>query len=439
MQTKKKNTSQKVQTPPTIVVQDMTLVSPNRNTADVGKLKDAILRAESITLPKRVQLYDIYNHITTIDGHLGGIIGKRVAAVQNKSLYYKDRNGKRIEEFDELIGSQKFNDLVEHIINSRLWGVSGVEFIVGREFNFIEVPRKHIIPERNIVVKSQYSNEGTDIDTLPFLWTIGKKKDLGKLLTCSMYSLYKLNGFGDFAQFVEIFGQPVRIIYYDAYDTKTKEQLSTLLKTSGSSLAMMIPKQAQFQMLDGKTANGNGDLQLNFIHACNDEMSVAVLGNTETTTSSRSSGYAQAKIQGEQQFEITKSDLAFVQNTLNEPKFLRILQSYGYPVAEGGKFEFEQEIDMEKLKLRLEIDREVSLKVPFSDDYWYDTYGIPKPDNYKELITKQEEERQALLAAAKKTEDDNKDKGKKLFANLYDFFASAPPKGSGANNKTWRL
>jgi hypothetical protein len=53
-----------------VIVQEMTLVSPNRNSADTGKLKSAIERAESVTIPNRVALYDIYNHITTIDGHL---------------------------------------------------------------------------------------------------------------------------------------------------------------------------------------------------------------------------------------------------------------------------------------------------------------------------------------------------------------------------------
>ena len=151
---KNNNTSEKKETTPAIVVQDMTLVSPDRNTADVGKLKAAIQRAESITLPKRVQLYDIYNHITTIDGHLSGIIEKRVAAVQNKSLYYKDKKGRRVDAFDTLISSQRFSDLIKLIIESKLWGISGVEFIVGSRFDFEEVPRKHIIPERNIMAQT---------------------------------------------------------------------------------------------------------------------------------------------------------------------------------------------------------------------------------------------------------------------------------------------
>ena len=48
-----------------------------------------------------------------------------------------------------------------------------------------------------------------------------------------------------------------------------------------------------------------------------------------------------------------------------------------------------------------------------------------------------------MLALAKKAEEDNsddgngkKDKGKNLFANLYDFFVKAPPTVSGANPDT---
>lgn len=50
-----------------------------------------------------------------------------------------------------------------------------------------------------------------------------------------------------------------------------------------------------------------------------------------------------------------------------------------------------------------------------------------------------------MLALAKKAEEskdgndndaDKKDKGKNLFANLYDFFVKAPPTASGANPDT---
>lgn len=423
------------------IIQELTIVSPDRSRKDVGKLKAALELAESIHHPSRTRLYDIYHDIVTIDGHLSGIIQKRIMGVTNKAITFLDKSGKKVDDMDALINSNKFNRLIELLIEQKIWGVSGVEFIVGKELDYAEIPRKHIRPEIQQIVRSQYDYQGTPYADLPFVWVIGGAYELGKLLQCSMYALYKRSGFGDFAQFVEIFGQPVRIIYYDAHDTATKQELSRLLNESGSSLAMMIPKQAQFEMLDGKTSNCDGKLQIALIQACNNEMSIAILGNTETTASSDSSGYAQSETHAGQQADITKGDIKYVQNMLNEPKFIAILRSYGYPV-DGGHFEFEQETNLEELTARFELESKVAEKVPVSDDHWYETYGIPKPDNYDELKRKAEEQRQASVQSMAQTgkqkngkpaepsepdDDDNEDsvvtvRKKGLLAELADFF-----------------
>ncbi len=440
METAPKPTKKHTPKQPIVVVNDIKQVSPDRNRKDVGMLKAAIERAESQLSPNRVKLYDLYQDITTIDGHLSGILEKRTAAVVNKNLFFVDKECKKIDALDALIDSERFYNLLCLIMESRYWGVSGVEFIVGNKFDFVEIPRKHIRAEWGEIVKSQYDLRGTPTDTLPWVWTIGKRRDLGLLLKCSMYALYKRSCFGDFAQYVEIFGQPVRIVYYDAYDTRTKDELRKILDSSGSSLAMMIPKQAQFEMLDGKTSNGSGELQERLIAACNAEMSIAVLGNTETTLSSSSSGYAQSKEHGKQQLEITKNDLKFLLHTLNSEKFLRVLQAYGYPV-EGGHFEVEQEIDLTELSQRINIDLQVAARVPVSDDYWYNTYGIPKPDNYNALKAEQQAQREAMRRALEGNDNDHKAKKKqpekkKLFDALADFFVVAASK---ANQKPKRL
>jgi hypothetical protein len=128
------------------VVHEMTFVSPDRNRKDAGMLKAAIQAAESIFIPNRYRLYDIYHDMITIDGHLSGLIEKRINAVLNKNLKYSDSRGKKVDAFDDLIYSEKFSDLQKLIVESELWGVSAAEFIIGEEFDFIEVPRKHIRP-----------------------------------------------------------------------------------------------------------------------------------------------------------------------------------------------------------------------------------------------------------------------------------------------------
>ncbi len=382
-----------------IIVHDLTLVAPDRTPKDIGKLKESITAAEAIHYPNRVQLYDLYHDVLSVDGYLRGIKDKRIKSVLNKRIKFVDKEGKEIRSTTDAINSKAGREVINQIMQSLFWGVSGMEFVVGDEFKVVEIERKHIKPEKGLITRSQYGlspQDGYVIDDLPFVWVVGNPKDLGLLLPCSMYSIYKRGNYGDWAQYIEIFGHPVRVIYYDAYDTKTKEELRKILNETGSSLAMMLPKQAQFEMKDGKSSNGDGKLQDLFRGALNDEMAICVLGNTETTTSSTSSGYAQSKEHGEQQDEITAADLIFVEQELNSAKFLGILASYGLDV--NGKFEFELELNLAKLKLRLEIDSVVCKIVPIADDYWYKTYGITKPDNYDELKAKMESSQQAVQA-----------------------------------------
>ncbi len=403
-----------------LLVNQFVNVSYTRNRKDVGTLRQSIERAESVYTPNRAALYNLYHDLVTIDGHLSGILEKRTKAVTGKQMIFVDKSGKQIDAFNALIESTKFERLKEVLMESIYWGTSAVEFIVGKEFDFEEIDKRHIRPEKKQIALSQFEIEGIDIATLPFCWMIGRKNDLGKLLQCSMYAIYKRSGYGDFAQYVEIFGQPVRIIYYDAYDKQTENELRKTLEDSGGSLVMMIPKQANFEMLDGKTSNGTGELQERLISACNREMSIAILGNTETTSSSSSSGYAQAEVHSEQQKELTRSDMRYVLNLLNSEYFLNILASYGFPI-DGGHFQYVEEKDIEKLSKRLSIDLQLSTKVPIADDYWYETYGLPKPDNYEELKREEAERREAIQRQLEQPkEDDKKKKG------LMAFFEKAP-------------
>ncbi len=360
-----------------LVVNELRIVSADTGIKNIGNFINARASAISIWNPNRVLLYDLYDDIS-LDGHLTGIINKRFDAVLNKELHFVDSKGKRLEDFDTLIESLKFRDLKRKILETPLWGVSGMEYIPGECFDWKEIPRKHIKIEKGIITKEQYGVEGIDYSELSNVMVLGNERDLGLLLKCSPYAIYKRGNIGDWAQYVEIFGQPVRIIKYDAWDQKTKMELKEVMDESGSSLAIMIPKQADFEMKDGKQSNGDGQLQERFKIALDNEMSILILGNTETTTSSRSSGHAQSIEHSKQQLEITKSDMKYLIGILNSEEFLAILRSYGLPV-EGGKFLFEKELDIDNLVKRQTIDEFVSQKVPIADDYWYDTYGIPKP------------------------------------------------------------
>lgn len=416
-----------------VVVNQVVVRPVDRSHKDIATYRNAHIAAESVAYANRTRLYDLYDDIL-LDGHLSGVIQKRIDAVLNKSLHF-ERNGNREDKFDYLIESEEFRGLVTEILHSKLWGITGFEFIPGPELRYELIPRKHIKPQLGIIAWEQNGQDGLPYDGVQNLWIVGGRNDLGLLLKCAPYALYKRGSMADWAQFIEIFGQPVRVVKYDAYDKQSKIELQTILDESGSALAIMIPKQADFEMMDGKSSNADGSLQNTFKNALDNEMSIIILGNTETTSNSNGGSLAKSKEHSKQQLEITKSDMKFVANWLNKPQFLSILAGYGYPV-ENGRFVFEKEVDLEELKSRKDIDLAISQKVPIGDDYWYETYGIPKPKDYTQLKAKMEAPPAA--PGAKPAPPKGKPKPKplasaeelsfweKLRAHVADFFDPAP-------------
>lgn len=359
-----------------IIINELHVRSADRSRKDISTWRAALQAAESVYCPNRARLYDVYEDII-LDGHLSGIIAKRIDAVLNKEIsFVPSGDGDSNGGLNDLVRSLAFRNIMRAIMETQLWGISGLEFLPGRQLAFEQIPRKHIRPEAGIIAYEQTGTDGIPYRELDNVWIMGTPKDLGLLLKCAPYCLYKRGGLSDWAQYIELFGQPVRIIKYDSYDDQTKAELKKILDESGSSLSLMIPRQADFEIKDGKQTNSDGSLQLSFIKALNEEMSITILGNTETTTSGASTGYAQSKVHLEQQYEITRSDIAYTTALLNSSKFRNILCGYGY-AAHQGHFTFAKDIDIDYLKARMAVDKEVAQVVPVDASYWYHTYGIP--------------------------------------------------------------
>lgn len=374
-----------------LVIHEINQVNIDRTPKDVATLRSGLLAAENIYFPNRSRLLDLYADVW-LDGHFTGVWEKRRAASTKKKIIFADKSGKEKDEFKNLLESKQFRKLKQHIIDYIIWGLSGAQFIPGDAFKWVPIPRKHILIEKCQIKINQSDQSGIDYTKDPFVMVYGDKGDLGLMLKVSFYALIKKGNFADWAQYSEIFGQPIRVIKYDAYDDKTRIQLKQVLDESGSSLALMIPKQTEFEIMDGKTSNGNGDLQDKLKTACNNEISLIVLGNTETSTNENGGSNAKAEIQDEGEDDLKEDDLKDLLSYLNDDKFLKILASYGYPV-EGGKFVAQEKTEPHKAKSIVETITAVrNSGTPVDDDYVYEVTGIPKPENYKELKAQKEKE-----------------------------------------------
>ena len=371
-----------------VIVQKLDVRPVSRRNIDIANWRRAIQHAE-LKGGSRVNLYNIYEDVL-LDGHLISVVEKRLLAVANADWVFETKDGKEVDFITEWIDTIHFETLVKEIANSRLWGYSMLEF----DFYKVDgpgiflIPRKHMRPELGGICMRETGWEIESIRQGKFVnrvLEVGREKDLGLLMSAAQYAIYKRGNIGDWAQFIEIFGQPLVDAVWDGFDETQRQQLLQMINEMGGGGALVRPAGTELNIIDGTKSNQSGDLYDKFLNALNGEISKIILGQTETTESSKSSGYAQAEQHSETEDDINKSDRTFVRRILNS-RVIRIFEANGYDLK-GGRFKIADEGE-ERISKKDKCEIDLRIKgagTPISDDYFYDKYGIEKPDNYDEL------------------------------------------------------
>jgi phage gp29-like protein len=357
------------------IIQNIHITQARRTNEDINSWRTAIKTAENVYNPRRALLYDLYEEIL-LDGHLSAIIEKRKLAVSNTPIVFIE-NGEEDETLTALTETEDFINLLHYILESKLWGHSLIEMdFTNGGLKPTLIPRKHVEPKKGIILHTQYETNGFSYREAPYtnyLIEVGYTDTLGILLKAAQYAIYKRGGFGDWGQYVELFGMPFRIGKYDGFDEKTRSELQTALNEAGSAACVVIPKEADFEFIQNGTS-GSSTLYETLINVCNKELSKLILGQTLTTEAGGS--MAQAKVHQEVELEIHYADKLFVKNVLND-KLVPLLKMHGYNIG-NGKFQFNQQENID-LKTRLDMDLKLAEKIAIDDSYFYETYNVPVP------------------------------------------------------------
>ncbi len=403
------------------------VVRPARvDTADIGTWKTAVNNAKK---GDGAKLYDLIENILS-DGVLSSALERRINKVANAEITFQ-KDGKAVDEIDDLIDTPEFEELIKEIALSRAYGRSAIDVWFAPEFGIYSFPRKHIkitdmekplFQHKRIIVAKEHDRVGYDISADENIISCGKDDDLGYLFKAAQYVIYKRGGFGDWSQYVEIFGMPFLLGKYNAMDENQRDQLFEALAGIGGNPRAAVPDGTDVEVHDtgGKSTN----LYDKFRQACNEEILISVLGQTMTTTNG--SSRSQAEVHESTEEGIAKSDRRYVQRVLNK-YFLPLLIKRGYNVA-GGKFSFPDAGENISTKERLEMGLKLRKEgLPVDEDYFFEITGIPKgqaepTSNKKEEKPTEEEE--------EPTTKSKKPKAKKR--KLFDFFADASTTGSEA-------
>ncbi len=411
-------------TPAPLIIQDIVIKSPNRRVYDVGDWRTA-LRAADVGRVK--QLYDLFDDML-IDGVLSDAVQRRIDAVTNAELTFQDSEGRDVPEITRLIDTQAWEAILTTIMHCRIYGRSGCAFnIVDGSLSVQTFPAKHINLVNHTILKLDSDEIGTPYLGDSFFLVLGNERDFGLLLKAVPYAIYKRGGFGDWSQWIELFGMPQRIGKYNTYDPESRRLLEEAFEKAGSAPYVVIPKEAEVETRD--SGGGSGASYNEFRQACNEEILITILGQTLTTTQGNTGALALGEVHKEVEEGKNKSDLRFVQRVLNE-RVLPMLEARGLPVS-GGSFVFPS--TPEALTVSDIVQLTGVMDIPTS--YLHERFSIPVPEEGEPVARRQTAPMDGLFGDNSDDDEPVANADRSLLRRLIDFFGVAPARPGASNGK----
>lgn len=394
---------------------------PVRRVYDVGDWRAALRAADNGRVK---QLYDLYDDVM-IDGVLSDAVQKRIDAVTNSELTFQTAEGEEAPEITALMETTAWETLLSEIARVRIYGRAAVEFEFIPEFRVTPIPPKHISLDRKVILREDSDDDGTPYEGDNFFLVLGHRRDFGLLLKAAPYAIYKRGGFGDWSQWLELFGMPRRVGKYNTYDPESRRLLEEAFEKAGSAPYVIIPKEAEVDTQE--SSSGNGASYDEFRKANNEEILITILGQTMTTVQGDKGARSLGEVHKEVEEGKNRSDLRFVERVLNQ-KVLPILEARGYPVS-GGRFIFPQAV--EQLSVSDVVQLSSVLDIPQS--YLHDKYAIPAPKDGEPVAKRAAAPGfdMGMEPGGNDTDGEpltNSDRG--LFRRMLDFFVKAPQDGA---------
>lgn len=366
--------------------QTIILRQPMRGGLDIGVYMNAIRKAEVVDYPQRARLLDLYDDIA-LDSHLFSVLRKQKAAVLSTPIQFM-RDGKVDEKMEEHIKSPWFLHFLGDLVEHDWFGVGGSLFQFYRDekgwIGYDLIPRKNVDAINKVILRNQTDLTGESWEEFDNLLYIGKPRQIGNLAIPAFWVILKRNNVGDWADFAEIFGRPVREGTYDAWDEEARKKLLNDIANLTGAGVFVHPTGTELKLIQADNVSGGGDLYEKLGQFCNNEISKAVTGNTLTTEAGDKGTQALGTVQKEGEEDINFFIKQGILNILNY-EMTEVFAALGVN-TEGGEFFFvppKSRNTVEKAKVLKTLRNEMEL--PISDDYLYEEFGIPKPENYEEL------------------------------------------------------
>ena len=364
---------------------------------------DPVLRATGNALPVyRGMLYD---------AHIGGLARRRRAAV--KALDWRLDAGKArtktVKLIQESLSRLDVPAVVGNLWEAALFGYACVEVMWEKRESLV-LPRAVIAKpqewftfdsEGTLLFMAMGSANGVPVPPRKFLLarqdaTIKNPYGIADLARCFWPHTFKKGGLQFWLKFVEKYGSPKLVGKFDR-NTSAKEQedLLALLEACVQDAVMVIPNDNSVEVLgqDSASLSGAAENYESFLRFCRSEISIALLGQDQTTEADTNHASATAGL--EVTGDIRDADAVMVQKAVQELVNWIVALNVG-PDADVPEFVLYEQTDAaaeaDADTKKAARDRAVAeLRPYYTDEYLEKTYNLPPGALREEKEPEQEE------------------------------------------------
>lgn len=336
---------------------------------------------------KQVQVYRELMVDTMVKS---GARRRRAAVVSMEAGFDRETRApaRTVRNLEAVFADLPIKRLVRDLVNGAFYGYAVAEVIWGKVGNLV-VPVDVVAKpaewfgfdgENNLVLRDMHQLNGTPVPPRKFI-LVGNERGYANpygeadLASCFWPVAFRKGGLKFWVTFSEKYGMPWAVGKQPrSASQRDADDLASKLESMVRDAVAVIPDDASVDLIQ-TTTTANADMYEQLLMYCSREISIALLGNNQSTE--MQSNKASAEAAGTVEDELRDADADMVADGLSQ--LARMIVEVNWPSSLAPAYEFwEQEEVDERLAKRDEILKRSG--VQFSRSYWQRTYNLQDSD-----------------------------------------------------------
>lgn len=360
---------------------------------DTLSWRTACEEAERPFNPFRVLMQQIYID-TILDGHVKACVERRKDLTALRDWQIVDSKGEVNDDVAKLINKPWFNRFISHSLDTIFYGYSLIELgdCMDNQFKDLKVTKRwYVSPDRYVVSNMAYNLSGTPFKDEPWAdWHVylNTPNDIGTsdsgyglFYEVAVYQIFLRNILGYNGDFLELFGQPIRVGKTNKTELAERENFAEALRDMGSAgWVLMDAIDDQIELIESGNVGSSWQAYSNFEKRLQGLISKLILGHADALDSTAGKLGATQGTESpiEQAMEDKQSkDGVFITDVINSELFPR-LRKFGFNIPDDCTFEFKNDREVHENNDRV-IGQAVEIKkagLQMDKDFFEEQTGI---------------------------------------------------------------